>query len=453
MERRTFLAMVPGSLLAAPLAAEAQQAGKVPRIGFLGSTSPSDRPPPARRVPARAARARVRRGPEHRHRVPIGGGTGTTAFPTWRPSWSGSKVDVIVRRGTHGAQAPRTPPRRSPSSWSPCSDPVEHGLVASLARPGGNVTGLSLVRPELAPSNWSCSRRPSPGPPCGRPLESDQSRTHQLAIARRRTGGPVVGRAASAPGGCEARASSTRAFAAMAKERVRARSSSVGCDAQLPREHGSQTSRPGSRLPAVYGISEIRRGRRPHGLRAELSSIAYRRAAAYVDKILKGTKPADLPVEQPTQVRAGHQPQDRQGPRPDDPAVAAAAGGSGDRVMDRRAFLLASLAGAPRRAARRRSAAGGEGLPHWLSRDNCAHPRHASPLGSVPGRAPRGGLCRGPESLHRAPVLRGQGRALHRFCFRVRPAPSGRDCCVKHSSGQGSETSDRDDPNCDGVRR
>ena len=69
------------------------------------------------------------------------------------------------------------------------------------------------------------------------------------------------------------------------------------------------------------------------------------RSAVYVDKIFKGAKPGRPPGRAADQVRAGHQPQDRQGARPHDPAVAAGAGGSGDRVMDRRRFLLTSLAG------------------------------------------------------------------------------------------------------------
>jgi hypothetical protein len=89
-----------------------------------------------------------------------------------------------------------------------------------------------------------------------------------------------------------------------------------------------------SRLPAVYGFRELVPEGALMSLSADLSDIAAR-GPLYVDKILKGAKPGDLPIELPTKFALVHQPQDRQGPWPDDPAVAPAAGGSGDRVAAR----------------------------------------------------------------------------------------------------------------------
>ena len=93
-------------------------------------------------------------------------------------------------------------------------------------------------------------------------------------------------------------------------------------------------------LPAVYGEREFADA---GGLMAYATNLPanFRRAATYVDKILKGAKPGDLPIEQPTRIELVINLKDRQGARPHDPAVAAAARGRGDSVMDRSGLFAA----------------------------------------------------------------------------------------------------------------
>ncbi|PYM52979.1 MAG: ABC transporter substrate-binding protein, partial [Candidatus Rokuibacteriota bacterium] len=143
MERRTFMAMLTGGLLTAPLAAEAQQAGRVPRIDFLSLTSPSDRPPllDAFRqglrelgwvegqnivIDYRYAEGRVDR------------------LPDLAAELVRLKVDLIVASaGTQAATAAKNATETIPIVMIYVRDPVGTGLIASLARPGGNVTGVS----------------------------------------------------------------------------------------------------------------------------------------------------------------------------------------------------------------------------------------------------------------------------------------------------------------------
>ena len=205
------------------------------------------------------------------------------------------------------------------------------GFVASLARPGGNITGSSLMLPELVGKQLELLKEVVP----------KVSRVAVLGNPANPTYAPLLRHAQDA-----ARASGVRlqpleardlseidrAFAAITTERAGA--VIVLADTMLL-DHRTRIADHAvrRRLPTMFGVSEHAEA---GGLLAYGPSLAdgYRRAATYVDKILKGAKPADLPSRAADEVRVGHQPQDRQGARPDDPAVAAAAGGSGDRVGD-----------------------------------------------------------------------------------------------------------------------
>ena len=146
MDRRTFVAGAGAVLLAAPLAAGAQQAGKVPRIGYLSPSTPS------------LARDAFREGLRELGRV-----EGQNLIIEYR--WAEGKferlpefaaefvrlgVDVIVAAGTPATLAAKNATRAIPIVMWGVSDPLDHGLVNSLARPGGNVTGLSILGPPLS---------------------------------------------------------------------------------------------------------------------------------------------------------------------------------------------------------------------------------------------------------------------------------------------------------------
>ena len=170
IDRRTFLAGTGAVLLAAPLVAEAQQAGKVWRIGFLGP-SPSG-------IGAHLVQA-FRQGLGE-----LGYVEGRNIAIEYRPTEPGDyerfrllaaelvalKVDVLVTSITPAALAAKKATTTIPIVMVNVDDPVESGLVASLSRPGGNVTGLSRMSPELvgcprARSIGSGSSSPRARPP------------------------------------------------------------------------------------------------------------------------------------------------------------------------------------------------------------------------------------------------------------------------------------------------
>src|SRR5262249_33294257 len=160
-ERRTFLVMISGALLAAPLAAQGQQPAKVPRVGYLSTglvanTHNTDAFRQGLRelgyvegknivIEYRAAEGKLER------------------FPALAAELVAVKVDVIVAANTQAALAAKQATRTIPIVFASPPDPVSSGLVASLARPGGNLTGLSsLPTPELIGKNLELLKQAVP---------------------------------------------------------------------------------------------------------------------------------------------------------------------------------------------------------------------------------------------------------------------------------------------------
>ncbi len=280
-------------LSAAPPSADAQ---KVPRLGFLSPAS------------ANSARARVEafrlglRG--------LGWVEGQTIAIDYR--WAEGryerlpglaeelvrlKIDVIVTQGVVATLAARRATAAIPIVFPSADDPVATGLVDSLARPGGNVTGLTIIAPDLAGKRLEMLREVIPKMTRLAVLRNPTNpvsvaELKKTQVAAQAHGVQIQSLEVADPGGFAS------AFSAMTRERAGALI--VLSDAMFVGRHTQIVDHvANSRLPAIYWTREfVEAG----GLMSYGPNQVdmYRRAATYVDKILKGAKPADLPVEQPT---------------------------------------------------------------------------------------------------------------------------------------------------------
>ena len=292
MDRRTFLGAL--CLVVAPPAAGAQQAGKVPRIGVMaaGAASSPDLTDALRRglselgwvegrnilIEWRYAEGRPER------------------YPALIAELVRLKVDLIVAGGgTPGARAARDATSTIPIVMPVVGDPVASGLVSSLARPGGNVTGLSMQNTEISAKRAELLREILPKVERVAVLSDPAARTPDLGAtqaAARSLGLRLqvlsVGRPEEFLGAFEAaRNAGAEALIVLASPVFNTyRRRLVDLAAQ-------------NRLIAVYEHQEFpySGGLMSYGPNLEDMN---RRAAKYIDKILKGAKPADLPVEQPT---------------------------------------------------------------------------------------------------------------------------------------------------------
>jgi ABC-type uncharacterized transport system substrate-binding protein len=298
MDRRVFLSSLGFVTLAAPLAAEGQQAAKVARIGYLATfLAIGPHLIEAFRQGLRDLGYVEGRNVVIEYRDAEGK---YERLPALAAELVALKVDVIVGSGTPAPLAAKQATRTLPIVFIGAGDPVGSGLVTSLARPGGNVTGLTNLTVELV---GKCLEQLTQAVP----RVSRVAALWQPGFLVERTekdmlkGADVAGRALGVRlQFVEARgpADFDRAFSDMTKARAGALTVLSSGMFFNERRHLVDLAAK-HRLPAVYNVRDfVDAG----GLMAYGPNTAdlFRRAATYVDKILKGAKPGDLPVEQPT---------------------------------------------------------------------------------------------------------------------------------------------------------
>ena len=299
MHRRAFLSTVAGSLLAAPVnALTAQPREKVPRVGYLTAGSRSDQ---GRQRRFEAFRQGLRElGYVEGQNIAIESRWAEgkdDQYPVLAADLVRLKVDVIVAVGGAATKAAQQATRTIPIVMSLVNDPLGSGLVPSLARPGGNVTGISLMSPELVGKQLGVLKEMVP----------KVSRVALLRNPANPASGPQLREAEAAARTLGVRLQTLEArnpqeidsaFAAMTRERAGALVVLTDSIFTNQRRQIAELAAEG-RLPAVYGNTEHAEAGGLVAYGANFLDLE-RRAATYVDKILKGAKPADLPVEQST---------------------------------------------------------------------------------------------------------------------------------------------------------
>jgi putative ABC transport system substrate-binding protein len=299
MDRRTFLRVFSSGLLAAPLAVEAQQAGKVYRVGYIGPT------PVAKIIsdPAQYFNS-FRREMGQRGYV-----EGQDLVLELR-SVEGRvdrvsevvgelvrlNADVIVAVSAPVIQVARQATRTIPIVMVGVGDPVATGFVASLARPGGNITGLSQLSPELSAKRLDLLKEVVPGVSRVAILwnPTNPSNAPQLEVTK------VAAQAL----GMQLQLLEVRGpqdFESGFQAAMRGRAGAlITLDDLLIYTRRTQivALAAKSRLPAIYAWSTFAEAGGLMSYGPDFRDM-YRQAAVFVDKILKGAKPGDLPIEQP----------------------------------------------------------------------------------------------------------------------------------------------------------
>jgi putative ABC transport system substrate-binding protein len=294
MRRRQFITLLSGAA-AWPLAARGQQASKLPTIGLLGASTPSGtrewtdafvlRLRDLGWIEGRTIAIEYRWTEGHRER--------SVDFIS---EFTRLHVAVIVTHGAANILAAKRVTSTIPIVFAAAGDPIGSGLVASLARPGGNITGMSMQLPDVAAKRIGLLREFVPGlrrlaiianaDAAGAVLDKAEAeasaRTLGLEVAtfEIRRADDIAAAIGGLKGSADALYVASDPLMATYKTRI-------------------NTLALGGRLPTMYDVREYVESGGLMSYGPNLPDL-WRRAADFVDKILRGTKPADIPVEQPT---------------------------------------------------------------------------------------------------------------------------------------------------------
>jgi putative tryptophan/tyrosine transport system substrate-binding protein len=298
MKRRKFLGVLGGAAaapLAWPLAARAQQPRKLPIIGFLGQSTPAAE---NQRLAAFLSRLRELGWIDGQTiAIEYAWGEGMTErFAEIAGRFVQLKVDVIVTSGTASVLAAKQATTAIPIVFAVAGDPIANNLVASLSRPAGNITGLSTVATDLAGKRVELLREAVPSfqrlavlGNADNPLSVLE--TSEVVAAAKKVGVRSIAleirRAGDMGRAFEGLSGTTDALYIVADPLVNTNRAQI------------HTLSMSAKVPAIYNAREhVEAG----GLIAYGPNFAdlYRRAASFVDRILRGAKPGDIPVEQPT---------------------------------------------------------------------------------------------------------------------------------------------------------
>jgi putative ABC transport system substrate-binding protein len=298
MDRRTFISAVAAAILAASRGASAQTATTVRRIGILSAGAPMTLAElQAEEVALRAFGWVEGKNLLFERRY---ANSSAELLQRFAEELVRLKVDIIVTWGTPATLAARKATTTLPIVMATAGDPVRAGLVASLSRPGGNITGFSIVGPEI---NAQTSR-PAARVVAGLATRRRAGEFDQSLLSRRaqgfRAGVPVHRYRADLRRSCRGQRELENAIDEMARRRARRHfvlRDNLFNDNRILLM--SAASRHG--LPTI--VSDIQRGMLEAGALisyAHTHEEEYQRNAAFIDRILRGAKPADLPIEQPT---------------------------------------------------------------------------------------------------------------------------------------------------------